>query len=120
MTAEPPIVSHQDNTENPTCVILAGKALDLLKGDRHRTHGDRYINHRNIATLWQAFLDNRAIKDRPITPEEVALMMVLLKIARTQTGELNFDDYIDICGYGAVAGEIAKRSRDKGVGGTLD
>ncbi|KKK85797.1 hypothetical protein LCGC14_2769670, partial [marine sediment metagenome] len=63
MTAEPPIVSHQDNTENPTCVILAGKALDLLKGDRHRTHGDRYINHRNIATLWQAFLDNRAIKE---------------------------------------------------------
>ena len=34
--------------------------------------------------------------------------MVLLKIARTQAGSHNIDDYVDACGYAAIAGEIAE------------
>ncbi len=34
--------------------------------------------------------------------------MALLKIARTQNGEHNIDDYIDSCGYAAIAGEITE------------
>ena len=40
--------------------------------------------------------------------KDVAAMMVLLKIARTQAGNHNIDDYIDACGYAAIAGEIAE------------
>jgi hypothetical protein len=32
-------------------------------------------------------------------------MMVLLKVARTQHGGLNHDDYADMAGYAAVAAE---------------
>ena len=35
--------------------------------------------------------------------------MSLLKIARTQAGEHNLDDYVDACGYSAIAGEIANK-----------
>ena len=35
--------------------------------------------------------------------------MSLLKIARTQAGEHNIDDYIDAVGYQAIAGEIANK-----------
>lgn len=41
-----------------------------------------------------------------ITADQVALMMVLLKVARTKTGGLNIDDYVDMAGYAGVAGEI--------------
>ena len=37
--------------------------------------------------------------------------MVLLKIARTQAGEHNTDDYIDACGYSAIAGEISNKRK---------
>ena len=43
-----------------------------------------------------------------ISPEDVAQLMSLLKIARTQAGEHNIDDYVDAVGYQAIAGEIAK------------
>jgi hypothetical protein len=32
--------------------------------------------------------------------------MVLLKLARTKAGNHNDDDYIDACGYSAIAGEL--------------
>ena len=35
--------------------------------------------------------------------------MTLLKLARTQAGKFNLDDYIDACGYAAIAGEIANK-----------
>ena len=38
--------------------------------------------------------------------------MNLLKIARTQAGKFNLDDYIDAAGYAAIAGEIAQ-AREK-------
>ena len=39
--------------------------------------------------------------------EDVALMMVLLKISRhTQGTKNNLDNFIDMCGYAAIAGEI--------------
>ena len=42
-----------------------------------------------------------------ITAEDVALMMVLLKISRhTQGTKNNLDNFIDMCGYAAIAGEI--------------
>jgi hypothetical protein len=87
--------------------ILTGAAA-LVGGDRARTHGDKVENHRNIAILQDAFLKIRRAPG-PLGPLDAALMMVLLKIARTQTGAYNPDDYADMAGYAAVAGEIAAR-----------
>ena len=58
-------------------------------------------NHENIARLWSAYLDTL------VAPSDVALMMALAKIARTKTGELNPDDFIDMAGYAGIAGELA-------------
>jgi hypothetical protein len=42
-----------------------------------------------------------------ISAEDVALMMVLLKISRNNQGKKsNIDNFIDMCGYAAIAGEI--------------
>jgi Domain of unknown function (DUF6378) len=34
-------------------------------------------------------------------------MVVLLKIARTETGSFNIDNYVDATGYAAIAAEVA-------------
>ena len=64
------------------------KAKDIVSTDRELTHGNKKINHDNIAKMWSAYLD------RDISGRDVALMMVLLKVARTKAGSHNTDDYI--------------------------
>ena len=40
--------------------------------------------------------------------------MVLLKVARTKTGSLNRDDFVDMVGYAGLAGEIAGKLNGQG------
>lgn len=85
---------------------IAALAATLVSGDRAQKHGDAALNHANIATLWTAYLAIRRAPDKPLSGADVARMMALLKIARTQTGEHNPDDAVDGCGYVAIAGEL--------------
>ena len=78
------------------------KAKDIVSTDRELTHGNKKINHDNIAKMWSAYLD------RDISGRDVALMMVLLKGARTKAGSHNTDDYIDMVGYSSIAGELSE------------
>jgi hypothetical protein len=82
---------------------LLSQAAKLIDGDRDVQHGDRLECHSNIAKLWAAYLGV------PIEPKDVALMMTLLKIARTKSGAHNDDTFIDACGYAALAGELSTK-----------
>ena len=83
------------------------KAKDLISGDRNDTHGDAFQYHAEIAEFWNIFLDKKLQPMASITAEDVALMMVLMKISRNNQGKKNnLDNFIDMCGYAAIAGEI--------------
>jgi len=58
------------------------KAQELITGDRNDTHGDAFQNHAEIAEFWNIFLDQKLQPMASITAEDVALMMVLMKISR--------------------------------------
>ena len=65
------------------------KSLDILKqassyvGDsREKEYGNKLKNHDNIAKLGSAY------KDIEFTARDVAVMMALLKIARTKQGKV--------------------------------
>ena len=92
------------------------RAAELVAGDRERTHGAKLPNHQNIADLWNAYLGRRLDEQR-LTPLDVSLMMVILKVARTKIGEHNPDNYVDMAGYAGVAGEIAETSVGDGRDG---
>ena len=85
---------------------MATKTEDFLREamtittERNKTHGDRIINHGNIAHLWSWYLK------KEVTAYDVAMLMSLLKIARTKTGNPNKDDIVDGAAYLAIAGEI--------------
>ena len=72
----------------------------LVGEDREKDYGDKVKNHNNIAKLWSAYLDI------PVTAHDVAILMTLLKVARTKLGQVSEDTYIDMSAYGAIAGEI--------------
>jgi hypothetical protein len=84
------------------------KAKELIDGERRAQHGDAVKLHEMIARLWTAFLacDRQTCT---ISNEQVLMMMALLKIARTQSGVDNRDDYVDALGYVALAGRIVDK-----------
>jgi len=79
---------------------LLNIADELISGDREKEYGDKEVMHNNIARLWSAFLNVN------ITGHDVALMMTLLKMARTKAGKVTEDTYIDMAAYSAIAGEL--------------
>ena len=86
--------------------ILA-KANEFISKDRNETHGDAFKNHAEIAEFWNTFLDSKLKPMANITAQDVAIMMILLKISRSTQGEkFNIDNFIDMVGYAAIAGEI--------------
>jgi hypothetical protein len=82
-------------------------AASLVSGDRAKKHGDMFHSHDLIAKFWSVYLGKK------IDAHDVACLMALLKIARTQCGETNPDDYIDMAGYAAIAGELVEIERVK-------
>ena len=89
-------------------IDILKKTEKLVSKEREEKHGNKIINHENIARLWTAYLKNKFKLNLVIVAEDVANLMCLLKIARTQAGKHNLDDYVDACGYSAIAGEIAE------------
>jgi hypothetical protein len=84
------------------------KAADLVSNSRQESHGDTFKNHEQIAEFWNTYLDNKLKPMASITPDEVAMMLGLLKVSRSQVGKHNIDDYIDGAAYMAIAGELKR------------
>jgi hypothetical protein len=90
-------------------------AGSLVQGDRRETHGDFKENFEAIAGLWDAYIAAKnygtsQFRVSLIDAEDVAQMMVLMKIARTMNGRLNPDDYVDAIGYATIAAGLATSS----------
>lgn len=82
---------------------LFDEAYKIINGDRQDDYGDPEDSFAFIAKLWTAYLENACcIPSRTfclIKQEDVAKMMILLKLARGN----NHDNFVDICGYAALA-----------------
>jgi len=89
--------------------LLITKASKVINHDRPKTHGDAREVHARIAALWSTYLDC------PIDPADVAMMMVLFKVARVANTPKtpHEDNYVDIIGYAALGGELAIQPEDK-------
>ena len=80
-------------------------AKDLVTTDRAEQHGDAEANFTMIASYWNTHL---GLIDF-IKVDDVPIMMSLMKIARLHgDGTKNLDNYIDVCGYMSLGGEIAE------------
>lgn len=69
------------------------EAQRIIHGQRNKDYGHPRENFKNIADLWAAYLGWE------INPMDVALMMVLMKVARLETGNYHRDSVTDIAGY---------------------
>lgn len=100
--AEPP--AEPRKTQQPTTrKTILEAAEKCVCHDRQDTHGRPEDSFGAIADLWTAYLNI----SREITRFDVANMMVLLKIGRAKENPKHADNWVDMAGYAACAGEIA-------------
>lgn len=71
--------------------------------DRAATHGGAEDSFADTAAMWSIYLEH------PVGPEDVCMMMVLLKAVRFKNNPQHIDNSIDAVGYAALAGEIASK-----------
>ena len=83
------------------------EAMQCITVDRAATHGDAKDSFSEIAKLWDWWLQNRTIPEAELLPEDVSMMMALFKIGRIAGNPTHYDNYVDLAGYTAIAGEIS-------------
>lgn len=76
------------------------KAADIVNGARQETYGNPEDCFATIAGLWGYYLGVS------LSSSDVAMLMVLLKVARSRGRRDYADNYVDIAGYAACAGEL--------------
>lgn len=87
--------------------FINGKRADILdeaknitsNGRKAGEYGKPEDSFQTIARFWSGYLD------REIKPADVAVMMILLKVARIKSGTGKKDNWVDIAGYAACGGE---------------
>ena len=97
----------REEQEKTTREYILREAARIVCGDRNEQYGEPEDNFRAIAELWEAYVRERCVSKGAvvcINAADVAMMMVLLKVART-IGGTQTETYIDIAGYAACAAE---------------
>ncbi|MCP4327083.1 MAG: hypothetical protein GY791_01415 [Alphaproteobacteria bacterium] len=84
-------------------------ATGLVTGDRHDDYGDATECCDSIAEVWTWWIDDRLAPGRSLDAHDVAIMMDLLKTSRIKTGAPKIDNYVDKCGYAALAAEVGSK-----------
>ena len=91
----------QEETPSSGRAKILDTAKDYVTRDRAADHGSMEDNFQTVATYWNAHLGIDWIE-----PQDVAVMMTMLKLARIRQNEHHLDNWIDACGYMACGGEI--------------
>ena len=103
---------------------ILNETIKAVTSNRMDHYGSPQTNHERIATLWNGFLSGRAVpayedESAPIlSPSDVVMMMILVKIARLMNSPDHQDSWKDIAGYGAV-GSVVSASEDSLPGDTV-
>ena len=90
-------------TEENERALLLRAAETLVNGDRNVKHGDPAQDFARTAEMWTSYLGHK------VHSEDVAAMMVLLKISRISWSAWNRDSWVDVAGYAACGWECYER-----------
>lgn len=83
-------------------------AKEYVTKDRASQHGDAENNLTAISDGWNWWMSIRnGGEPARFSAMDVAVMMAILKVGRVASNSKNADNFIDACGYMALAGEVA-------------
>ncbi len=86
-------------TDKPKTILE--EAQEIISGPRRESYGSVEASFTRIANLWTPIVGIR------VTPQQVALCMIQLKVAR-EANSHSRDNLVDISGYAALLGDLNK------------
>lgn len=87
-------------------MTLLEEAQSIIKGVRQESYGKALTSFTRIGKLWEQVLGI------PVTPEQVALCLVQLKVSRAVSSPMQRDSWVDIAGY-AGCWELIQKGREE-------
>ena len=85
----------------PMRKALLEEAIGLTCGDRNEAYGDPVVNHQHIADIVNATLDYE------LSANDIAVIMMCVKLARLAKNPTHRDSYVDLMAYAGIAYECA-------------
>lgn len=89
----------------PPRVEVLREAATLITGDRQQDYGPPSENFERIAGYWNVRFKDKLREGESFSPADVAMAMVLLKLAR-EVASPKRDTYVDAAGYVGLAFEL--------------
>jgi predicted cobalt transporter CbtA len=104
--------NQEETTTQTETTVLRVEALreaaKIISGERNKQYGNPEDNFERTAKIWSVILGTR------ITNEDVAMMMVGLKVARyASKSGFQPDTWVDIAGYAACGYEVGSLESNK-------
>lgn len=97
-------------TPAPESILM--EAERIVNGARRGSYGTPENNFGRIAALWTAYLNGKPNGPLPITPQDTALMMIGMKMARLIETPRHRDSIVDIAGYAACVETLWQNEDD--------
>lgn len=105
----------------PNGTLLAD-AEATIRGPRERDYGNKIQNFSQIAMLFQGVLATKLQPGSAITPEDVALLMIQVKVARLAKSPDHRDSILDVAGYAGCYDDlqVQRAAQSELLGATID
>ena len=94
-----------DDNEADERGSILDEAKEVINGERQNHYGDPEDSFALIAEYWSIYLEKN------ITPQDVAMMMVLFKLAR-ESHQHKRDNLVDAAGYLGILGDMCEEGQD--------
>jgi hypothetical protein len=108
--------AEQQQQKIPARRALLEEALRITSHDRNSAYGNPEDNFQNIANYWNTYLTTMPGQGKilVLSSQDVAHLMILMKMARLNTNPSHRDSLVDIAGY-AACGEDCRVMRSEPV-----
>jgi len=116
LTEESFAAMFADKAATVTPKPMLQQAQETISGPREQEYGNKLQNFSQIAMIWQGILAPKLQLGCVISPEDVALLMIGVKMARLSKSPDHFDSILDVAGY---AGCYSHLQEDRKAGKEL-
>lgn len=96
------IPTQRESPEEVATDTILEEAAKAVDGPREQVYDHPAVNFQRIADLWSTYLGV------PITPQQHAVMMILVKVARLMKSPEHRDTLVDIAGYARTIEKITE------------
>jgi len=88
------------------------EAINIVCKSRPDIHGNIEDSFERVSEYWSIYLGGLEDPSK-LNNYDVAMMMLLMKIARSEHNTGYLDNYVDIAGYAANAAELISKNKDE-------